>query len=205
MLENPTIEVGRRYTRRQRSRYENEWGFSENVSIDAEAVSAVGRRRLQAAFALRAAGYDVDYLVAMDPGAKVLLEQVLNGNGPDDPGAEPDSPVGLAALIHYHCCQLQQWLQHGGPQSSWIVEHAFALGHLVTLSKVYGIDAASLSERQRRASAARRKYTPADRAEWRALRHGEFAHIKSNAEAARRIVRRLGLPAKATHTIRKAF
>jgi hypothetical protein len=200
--------VGKRYSRRTLTTFVTEHGPSESYSLVRDDYLSLDRYREEAIAVLKSGGYQVDRLLAADPGGGFLFDEVRWGTGPDDPGEEFDSPLRIAAELCYHCCQLKGWLQYEGASDRQI-QHAYAIGRLVVLTKVYAVEDVriKLIESWQRAGAdENRKYSESDKARWRAIQAELPAHIaKSARSSAAWILKNEGLPKEAFDSVRRAL
>jgi hypothetical protein len=123
-----TENVGRRYTRKERTTFADGGGHEQ---LDLDRAPSLRARRARAVDVLKAAGIPVAQLLGDPPSGSLLIERVIHLDG-----NELDSPLGLAAQIVAACCELQQWAALGEANPR-VVQNAYLLGYLVALQKVY--------------------------------------------------------------------
>lgn len=171
-------------------------------SIDPRNLLSV-ERRLQAAIeALERQGVPARELIDQRDDGRLVIEQVIHLDG-----HEPDSPLGLQALICHHCCALKAWAAalpgHEGSIERRL-HHAYQLGRFTTLADAYRIQDESQATFRKRGADQVRKYTAADKANWRELRKTKYAHHSEN-RAAELIAEACGLPTSAKASVRAAL
>ena len=131
--------VGRRFSKREIETAQTEFGEFELVQLDWDSVWGVRtleRLRSRAREVLQRNGVDVDAISERcdSPHGSAVLDHVLNFLG-----REPDSPIGLAALIHERTLHALAYMKM--PDETAILPSlAFELGRLTMVAKVYEIE-----------------------------------------------------------------
>lgn len=187
--------IGRVYSRRDR--------LGNGIeSVDPRNLLSIERRLQSAIEALERAGVPARALIAGRDDGWLVAERVIHIDG-----REPDSPLGLQALICHHCCALKAWAaalpgdEHSAQKR---VHHAYQLGRFATLADAYRIQDESQAVFRRRGADQVRKYTAADKARWRDLRRSRYSQHSEN-RAAELIAEACGLPASSKASIRAAL